>query len=978
MPPVRSLAAVFLLSTSVAGAQAPKRPLAQKDFDAWRAITGATLSNDGKWAVYSLVPQVGDGEIVVRAVPTGAEYRHSRGFLGRPETRAGAPPRTGDRAPAAQITADGKWVIFTIEPSRADVERAQREKKRLTDQPKNSLGLMSTGDGKVSVVERVRSFKLPKSSPRWLAYSIEPADTSAARRAARDSAPRPNAAAAAPGGQPRPVTDSTARAAGPKREMGSALVLRDLSSGQEIQIPDVSSYAFDDRGTWLAYTVGSKNGDTDGAFVRALGDGKVVALAAGKGNYKGLTFDKAGSEIAFVSDRDDFASKHPRFALYQAPLSGGAARAIVAHAAFGDSLIVQGGARIAFSDDGRVLEFGVAPPPLDSIPADSLADKAVFDLWNYKDARLQPQQKVEASRDRDRAYAAAVMLNGSGAGTVRVIGSDTLAQVSFSRSGRTALGQASLAYAIEAMWGEGGSDIYVVDVAAGTRKLVKAKVPSEGGPAGRMSPDGKYVAYYAPDSHWYAYSVATGKTADLTGGVKNVHFENEEWDTPSLPAPYGIAGWTKGDNSVLVYDRYDVWELDPAGVRAPRVVTDSVGRRQHITFRIVVLDTAESDGAFDPAKPILLRATDEKTKASGFWRDRIGASGAPVKLAMMDKQLSTPAKAKNADVYLFTEQTFAEFPDLYVSNGQFATASKISDANPQQQNYKWGSAELVAWSNADGVPLQGILFKPENFDASKKYPMVVYYYERLSENVHSYVPPAGRNVINPTVYVSNDYLVFEPDIVYKTGYPGKSAYNAIVPGVQALIAKGFVDEKNVGLQGQSWGGYQTAYVITQTNMFKAAMAGAPVANMTSAYGGIRWQSGLARAFQYEHTQSRIGGSIWDKRDLYLENSPLFYADKVQTPLLIMSNDGDGSVPWYQGIELFVGLRRFGKEVYLVDYNGDEHNPTKRANQLDIAMRMQQFFDHHLKGAPAPEWMEKGIPFLSKGRDQIAAKTVQQP
>jgi dipeptidyl aminopeptidase/acylaminoacyl peptidase len=230
-------------------------------------------------------------------------------------------------------------------------------------------------------------------------------------------------------------------------------------------------------------------------------------------------------------------------------------------------------------------------------------------------------------------------------------------------------------------------------------------------------------------------------------------------------------------------------------------------------------------------------------------------------------------------------------------------------------------------------------------------------------------------VINPAHYVSNGYLVFEPDIDYSTGYPGPSAMKSIVPGVQMLIERGFVKPDGIGIQGQSWGGYQVAYMITQTNMFRAAMAGAPVANMTSAYGGIRWESGLARAFQYEKTQSRIGGSLWQYPLRYIENSPLFQADRIRTPLLMMHNDNDGAVPWYQGIEMFVALRRLGREVYLINYNGDAHNPTKRANQKDIAVRMQQFFDHHLRGMPAPDWMTRGIPFLDKGRDQLAPPTM---
>jgi dipeptidyl aminopeptidase/acylaminoacyl peptidase len=403
------------------------------------------------------------------------------------------------------------------------------------------------------------------------------------------------------------------------------------------------------------------------------------------------------------------------------------------------------------------------------------------------------------------------------------------------------------------------------------------------------------------------------------------------------------------------------------------MVTDSAGRRANTVLRLVDLDP--DDRFINPAEPLLLRAFDDETKASGFYEDRLDATVAPRRIVMGDLAYGTPIKARRDAQLVLTRGTFTDFPDLYT--GRSLTAlSRISEGNPQQSQFKWGSVELVRWNSADGVPLKGLLYKPADFDPAKKYPMIAYFYEQLSNNLNAYVPPGGRNVVNPTHYTSNGYLVFEPDIHYETGYPGPSAFKSIVPGVQSIVARGFVDPKGIGIQGQSWGGYQALYIVTQTPLFRAAMTGAPVADMFSAYGGIRWQSGLARAFQYEHTQSRIGGSIWEKPMRYMENSPLFWADRITTPVMIMSNDGDGSVPWYQGIEMFVAMRRLGKEVYLVNYNGDEHNPTKRANQKDVAMRMQQFFDHHLRGAAAPEWMVKGIPFKQKGRDQLAPAAVR--
>ena len=268
----------------------------------------------------------------------------------------------------------------------------------------------------------------------------------------------------------------------------------------------------------------------------------------------------------------------------------------------------------------------------------------------------------------------------------------------------------------------------------------------------------------------------------------------------------------------------------------------------------------------------------------------------------------------------------------------------------------------------DGKPIDGLLYKPENFDLKKKYPLLSYFYERNSDNLHRYSPPAPpSSSVNISLYVSNGYVVFVPDIRYQVGYPGKSAYDCVVPGILNLVQQGYIDSSKIGIQGHSWGGYQVAYLVSRTKMFAAAESGAPVSNMTSAYGGIRWESGMSRMFQYEKTQSRIGATLWENPTLYLENSALFSAPNIETPLLILHNDADGAVPWYQGIELFVALRRLQKPAWMLNYNGEPHGIRQRKNQKDFAIRMMQFFDHFLKGAPAPEWMSKGIPATEKGK-----------
>jgi len=408
-------------------------------------------------------------------------------------------------------------------------------------------------------------------------------------------------------------------------------------------------------------------------------------------------------------------------------------------------------------------------------------------------------------------------------------------------------------------------------------------------------------------------------------------------------------------------------------VAAPRNLTEGEGRRGGMTFRVVNLD--RDDPFIDVNTPLLLRAVDSLTKASGFWREKLGVDSRPERIVMGDRNYAGLQKARDAEQYLLTQSTYREFPDLWTGS-DIAQTTKISNANPQDSQYPRGTVELVSWFNGDGIPLRGLLYKPENFDASKQYPMVVYYYEKLTDGLHGYQAPSGRNTVNPLVYNSLGYVVFMPDIVYTDGQPGPSAAKSIIPGVQSLIQKGFVDPKRIGITGQSWGGYQSAYLVTVTNMFAAAVPNATVVNMTSAYGGIRWASGLARAFQYEHTQSRIGGSLWQYPERFIENSPLFRLDRVTTPVLFMANDNDGAVPWYQGIEFYVAMRRLQKEAYMLVYNGDEHNPTKRANQKDIDQKMQDFFAVKLQGADAPSWMVRGIPYLEKGRDQV--KMAPQP
>jgi dipeptidyl aminopeptidase/acylaminoacyl peptidase len=578
------------------------------------------------------------------------------------------------------------------------------------------------------------------------------------------------------------------------------------------------------------------------------------------------------------------------------------------------------------------------------------------DLWSWKDDYIQPMQKVRAAVDRSRSYRAVYNVTTS---KFLQLADPEMTQLTPSDEGLYSLGEDDRAYRRLQEYDRRYSDGYIVNSTTGVRKLVLKKH------AGRLtwSPDSGYAIYY-DGKDWNTIAAPSGHVVNLTSKL-GVSFGREDYDSPGPPTTYGLAGWTTDGQYVLLYDRFDVWRCKPDGSE-PVNLTHSFGRNNHIVFRIVRFEKSDpAERGIDPAKPLLLRAEDDDTHDSGFYRTTLQSEAEPEKLVMEAKNFTPPIKARDAEVYLLAASTFDEYPDLLVTGESFQKFQKVSNADPQLAGLLWGTAELIHYKSVDGKPLEGTLYKPADFDPSKKYPLMVYIYERLSQNVHNFIAPRPSNVINPSYYASNGYLVLEPDIAYKIGYPGQSALDCVLPAVQEVVDKGFVDEKAIGIQGHSWGGYQIAYMVTRTNRFRAAAPGAPVADMISAYDGIRWGPGIPRQFQYEHTQSRIGGSLWQYPMRYIENSPIFAADRVTTPLLMIANDADDAVPWYQGIEFYLALRRLDKEVYLFSYNGEPHNLRRRADQKDYTIRLQQFFDYYLKGAPKPDWMDTGIPYLDK-------------
>ena len=911
----RKILFLFLSAILAMYAGAEKKPLDHSVYDTWESVDRVAVSNDGLYAVFVVAPQDGDSTLYITNMKTQVAVRIDRGFN-------------------AQVTDDSKYVVFQIKPTQDEKKDARIKKKSADEQPVDSIGWLRLGTQKVEKFPKVKSYKMPEKASVFFAYTTRmPKDTAVQK----------------------------------KDEKPESLIVYYFTSETYDTIPYVNNFVVSKNGNYLAYTTKPLEKDSTavpGVYLFDTKSHQTIALMESKGDYKLQSFDEGASQFAFFATTDTTKREPKVYNLYYSQTSNPAVRLIA------DTLSLQMPANwavntfrnITFSRDGSKLYFGISPI---ITPKDTTLDEsqlAKLDVWHYNDDYVQPMQLKQLRQETNRSYLC--VFDVSDLSRFIQLGSPDLDNISLSDrgDGEYALGTSTKGYRIESQrTGYSLNDVFTVSTRTGECTLV-AKAMSN---RPSISTTGKYLTWFDRDSYqWFIYSVESKTTRCVTEGL-DVHFEDTTGQRPDRYGSFGSMGWSKNDRFFYIYDQYDIWQIDPAGKLSPQLITKGTGRKEKIVFRHIKFD---SDVEYiDTDKPLFLTAFNKATKEAGYYT--LQATGKyPLQKRVMDqKTFPSIVKAKNADVYVYTKADFQTPPDLWQTADLWKNEKQLSRINPQMNDYLWGTVELVSWKSKEGYDLQGLLYKPENFDPEKKYPMIVYFYERHSDELYRYFAPGpSRSTINFSFYCSRGYLVFTPDIYYVNGHPGRSAYNSIVAGTEMLCQYPWVDKDHIGIQGQSWGGYQVAYLITQTDMFAAAGAGAPVSNMTSAYGGIRWESGVVRQMQYEHQQSRIGKTLWDGLDLYIENSPLFHADKVNTPLLITHNDNDGAVPWYQGIEYFVALRRLNKVVYMLQYNGEAHNLVQRHNMRDLAVRLQQFFDHYLKGAPMPVWMKSGVPATEKG------------
>ena len=822
---------------------------------------------------------------------------------------------------------DGKWVAFFISPSFTEAEKLRRKKETVT----RKAGLLNLASGEQLTWEDAAAFAFAKGSSHLVVKKRRPDE---------------------------------------KAEFqGSDLILRNLGAGYDEFIGRVDEYGFNKPGTLFAYTVDAADQDGNGLYLVSLPTGTHRVLDSSKERYGKLSWAEEGKGLAVLHGEvpegkvhrantlvafTDLDSATPRRFAFQ-PGSG---------AGLPDGHVISENGNLQWSEGlgtlfvgTRVQEDSLKAWPEDALP---LAD---VNVWHWADEVIQPAQQKGADRERRRTYLAAVHLDD---GRVVPLADTLMRSVEVTRDGRWGIGEDPTPYISD--WEPSYADVYRVDPRTGARAPVLTKQLRSLG----LSPDSRHFLYWKEGDVWL-YPLAADTHRNLTASAP-VDFTDMEFDQFGERPPYGVGGWTKDGNAVLLYHRYDVW-LQPLDGSAARNLTGGRGAQDEIRFRYVRTDPEER--AIDMSKPLLLSAYGEWTKKEGFFELRRGDLR---EIAWEDRKFGRPQKAEKADRYLFTVQTFQEFPDLWVSGRDFSDRDRVTVANPQQSEYRWGHRILFDYTNADGVPLQGTLAIPDGYQEGQKLPMIVRFYEKYSQDLHVYPNPMYRHQPNFAGYVSNGYLLMMPDIHFRLGTSHSDMLECVEAAVRKVIELGYADPAAVGLSGHSYSGGGGAYIATRSRMFAAIAHGAAPINLVSEFNQLFVGSG-ENNHQYDiYGQGRYATNPYDDFQLYWDQSPISGVEEMDTPVLYLHGEADPTVNFEQGWEWYNALRFLGKPIIFLSYPGEGHGLSRLENKIDFQYRLREFFDHHLKGAPAPSWMTEGVPFLQKDRSlrEYAPKVFPPP
>ena len=964
-----ALAALMpLLGPAASMQQAPaKRAIELEDIVNWKSIGSTTVSNDGQWFAYRIAPREGDAQVVVRSTTSDKETKFDIG-----EPGVGGGPGGGG---SVSFSDDSKWMAFMTYPTHAEAERLRRQRRPI----QNGVTIVSLATGKTHEYSKIRRFVFSGEASTWIALARYAPQAAGGRGGAAGAA---GGRGGAPGGRGGGGADS-----GPSdRPRGTDLILRELASGQELNVGNVADFSFSKDGKLLALTIDAQDKAGNGVQLRDMTKGTVSVLDSGDAVYERLSWTEKNDALAVLKGTDDRRLRDRRYAVvgFTNLTTAAPQKTIydpVSDKAFPEGMTISGNRDPEWTDDHQAIVFGIheprpregganaretegepredregeeRPAPGNNAETANPDEKVDLVLWHWRDSRLQSQQQVQETRDRSFSYLAQYRLDSK---KFMRLADDEVRTVNVAPKQRWAVGFDDREYELVGnLDGRRYRDVYVIDMQDGQRRLAAKRARWYNG----VSPDGNSFLMY-DDGHYHVHPMDGGQPRNITLNVPTSFVDTED-DHNVVKPPTGTIGWANDSKSVLLHDNWDIWQVPVAAGQAVNLTVN--GRKDQVRYqrRYALEPPEERAKGIDLTKPQYFAAYGEWTKKAGIARIDPGKPGAEM-LTWADATFGGLMKPEDADQLVYTTSTATEPNDYFIGDLNLKQSTRLTDQRPQVADYTWTEGSmLIDYTSDKGDKLQAALYLPAGYDKGKSYPTIVYIYERLSQSANQFANPTA-NGFNRSVYTSNGYAVLQPDITYKVNDPGMSAVWCVLPALNAAIATGIVDAKKVGLTGHSWGGYQTSFLVTQTDMFAAAVAGAPLTNMVSMYSLIYKNTGGTNQAIFESSQGRFKGGYWDNWDAYYRNSPVFFAKNVKTPLMILHNDRDGAVDFTQGVEYFNTLRRLQKPVIMLEYVGENHGLRKPSNQRDYTVRMEEYFDHYLKGAPAPDWMKNGVPRL---------------
>ncbi|MBN7802789.1 S9 family peptidase [Algoriphagus aestuariicola] len=958
---------VWLLCLTATFAQAQQtKPMSWKDVATWKYMPGSAfkLSPDGQWIAYGIIGLEADGELILQKV---FDPDSKKSF-----------PIGNTNFPNFEFSDNSHWLAFKESPKFSEKQANEKSKGKPL---KEKVHLIKLGTDEKKTFENAGGFSFNADASSHLIINL-PKEGNADIK-------------------------------------GSDLLIHHLTSGKSQNLGNVREHSVNKAGTHLAYTVDAANSQGNGLYLLTLASNSTQVLDTDEAGYQSINWTEKGDAFTALKMKKDKKYKQdrgavlgvkslssPQVTLYEAAKDS---------SGFDQKYTISPNRKPEWSEDLTRIFYGIHPlvlaekeTPKKELNKDSLAVadseklskimadttiKSISDLqkaiakldsgktspkkadtkkpemtiWHWNDSRLQSRQQVLENMDKNYSFWAMYDVASK---KHTALQDSSMKDLSILPKQLYALGSDNQSYELQSnLDGQSYRDLYIIDLKTGakTQLFEKFYQPSFGSYP-RPSTDGTKLVY-GKDGHFYIYDIVAKTHANITESlpVTFVDVEDDHNVTKPLVSPLG---WSSDSKYVLLRDDWDIWQVPVVGKEKAINLTQN-GRSEKIRYQYRFILDPEEKG-IDLSKTNYIRIYGENTKKSGIATlspaKKGGLTPGAEVLLWEDAMIAGLGKAEKAGVFTYTKEKFNEPTQVYLTDASLTNGKKVTENAPDAGKFAWSSGvKLVDYVTVKGDSLQAALFLPANYVEGQKYPTVIYYYEKLSQTLHNWSNPGYSGTgWNPSLYTSNGYAVLIPDIVYKMDDPGMSAVWAVLPAVDAAIKTGVIDETKMGIHGHSWGGYQTSFLITQTERFKAAAAGAPLTNMISMYDLIYWNSGGGNMSIFEASQGRFRGGPWENWEAYERNSPIYHVKNVTTPLLLLHNDKDGAVDFTQGVEYYNALRRLKKPVIMVQYLGENHGLGKTENRKDYAVRMMEFFDHHLKGQPAPDWMTKGVPRLQLG------------